>query len=105
MARRRREGVGPSTSSADDAAIRDAEEGSTEEVHDVLEAGVILEAVDGEVLSVAGVLEAAVRHLGDDRDVGVDPDAAEVEAPGHSHRAAMVAGEDAAGQAVLDAVR
>src|SRR5580704_14191057 len=41
--------------------------------HDVLDAGVVLEAVHGQVLAVPGVLEPAVRHLGHDRDVGVDP--------------------------------
>jgi hypothetical protein len=50
------------------------------------------------------VLEAAVGHLGDQGDVGVDPDAAEVEGPGHAHGAAVVAGPDAGGEAVLDAV-
>src|SRR5215207_6869086 len=32
-------------------------------LHDVLDTGVILQPVDGEVLAVAGVFEAAVRHL------------------------------------------
>src|SRR6478752_6469070 len=72
--------------------------------HDVLDPGVVLEPVHGEVLAVARVLEAAVRHLGDERDVGVDPDDAEVEALGHPHRAAVVLGPHAGGQAVLDAV-
>src|SRR5918992_993588 len=49
--------------------------------HDVLDARVVLESVDRQVLAVAGVLEAAVRHLRDQGDVRVDPDAAEVEAP------------------------
>src|SRR4051812_42735762 len=34
--------------------------------HHVLDAGVVLEAVLAEVLAVAGVLEAAVGHLGDE---------------------------------------
>src|SRR5213596_2046317 len=47
--------------------------------HDVLDAGVILEPVRRQVLAVAGGLEAAVRHLGHQRDVRVDPHAAEVQ--------------------------
>ena len=34
--------------------------------HDVLDARVLLEPVEGEVLAVTGVLETAVRHLGDE---------------------------------------
>src|SRR5438876_188981 len=75
-----------------------------DEAHDVLDARVVLEAVHGQVLAVAGVLEAAVRHLGHDRDVGVDPHRAEVQALGHPHRAAVVLRPDARGQPVLDAV-
>src|SRR3954451_2778361 len=75
-----------------------------DEAHDVLDAGVVLEAVHGQVLAVAGVLEAAVRHLGHDRDVSVDPHRAEVQPLGHPHRAAVVPGPHAGGQAVLDAV-
>src|SRR5579864_8867361 len=37
--------------------------------HDVLDTGVVLEAVHGQVLAVPGMLEAAVRHLGHYRDV------------------------------------
>jgi tetratricopeptide (TPR) repeat protein len=73
--------------------------------HHVLDAGVVLEAVHGQVLAIAGVLEATVWHLGDDRDVGVDPHRAEVQAAGHPHRATVVLGPDAGGQTVLDAVR
>ncbi len=40
---------------------------------------------------MAGVLEAAVRHLGDDRDVGVDPDAAEIQALGYAHGPGVIA--------------
>src|SRR5580698_3386030 len=72
--------------------------------HYVLDAGVVLEAVHGEVLAVAGVLEASVRHLGHDRDVRVDPHGTEVEALRHPHRAAVVLGPYARGEAVLDAV-
>src|SRR3984885_358991 len=82
----------------------DWEELLADVAHDVLDAGVVLEAVHGQVLAVAGVLEAAVRHLGDDRDVGVDPYRAEVQPLGHPHGAGVVRGPDAGGQAVLDAV-
>src|SRR4051794_32359634 len=75
-----------------------------DEAHDVLDAGVVLEAVHGQVLAVAGVLEAAVRHLGHDRDVSVDPPPAEVQPVGHPPPAAGVPGPPAGGQAVLDAV-
>src|SRR5215211_520312 len=72
--------------------------------HDVLYAGVVLQAVHREVFAVAGVLEATVGHLRDERDVGVDPHAPEVEPPAYPHRPAVVRGEDAGGEAVLDAV-
>src|SRR5829696_152271 len=72
--------------------------------HHVLDPGVVLEAVHRQVLAVAGVLEAAVRHLGDQRDVGVDPHAAEVQALGHPHRPAVVPGPDRGRQAVLHPV-
>src|SRR5262245_44818785 len=73
-------------------------------VHDVLDPGVVLQAVHGQVLAVAGVFEATVWHLRHQRDVRVDPDAAEVEPAGHAHRATVVAGPDRGGEAVLDAV-
>jgi hypothetical protein len=46
----------------------------------VLDARVIFEAILREVLAIAGVTEATVRHFGCQRDVGVDPDATKVEA-------------------------
>ena len=52
---------------------------SSELDHHVLELGVVLDRVDRHVLAVAGLLEAAVGHLGDDRDVVVDPDRAELQ--------------------------
>src|SRR3954467_3727836 len=72
--------------------------------HHVLDAGVVLEAVAGEVLAVARVLEAAVRHLGHERDVGVDPDGAEVEAARHPQRPGVVLGPNTGGERVLDVV-
>jgi hypothetical protein len=68
--------------------------------HHVLDVGVVLDGVHGEVLAVAGVLEAAVGHLGDERDVRVDPHASEVQPPADPHRPAVVTGEHARGEAV-----
>src|SRR6266545_3420981 len=51
--------------------------------HHMLDLRVVLERVNGQVLAVAGLLEAAVRHLGDKRNVVVDPDGPELELPGH----------------------
>src|SRR4051795_13379870 len=42
--------------------------------HHVFDPRVVLEAVERQVLAVAGVPEATVRHLGNDRDVRVDQD-------------------------------
>src|SRR5215203_6981374 len=72
--------------------------------HHVLDAGVVFEAVHGEVLAVARVLEAAVGHLGHEGDVGVDPDAPEIQPAADPHRPAVVLGEYTGGEAVLDAV-
>src|SRR5215469_384588 len=73
--------------------------------HHVLDARIVLEPVHRQVLAVPGALEATVRHLGDQRDVRVDPDAAEVQPPRHPHRAPMVRGPDRGRQPVLGAVR
>src|SRR3954452_8448394 len=72
--------------------------------HHVLDPRVVLESVEREVLAVAGVLEATVRHLGHDRDVRVDPDAAEVQSLRHPHGPAVVLRPDRRRQAVLRAV-
>src|SRR5215211_306324 len=69
--------------------------------HDVLDPRVVLEAVHRQVLAVAAVLEAAVGHLRDDRDVGVDPDRAEVELLRHPHGPSVVLGPDAGGEPVV----
>src|SRR3954454_8272936 len=50
---------------------------SSDVCHDVLDLRVVLEGVHGEVLAVAPLLVAAVRHLAHQRDVVVDPHAAE----------------------------
>src|SRR5208282_3864400 len=53
--------------------------------HDVLDAGVVLEAVHGQVLAVAGVLEPTVGHLRYERYVRVYPYASEVESARDPH--------------------
>ena len=60
----------------------------------MLDAGVILKAVVGEILAVAASLKASMWHLGNDRDVGINPDASEVKGLGHTHRTGMVLGPD-----------
>src|SRR5690606_33327794 len=77
---------------------------SADVAHHVLDARVLLQTVEGEVLTVAGVLEAAVRHLRDDRDVGVDQHAAEVEAARDPQGARVVLRPHAGSQAVLHRV-
>src|SRR5215204_2097847 len=72
--------------------------------HHVLDAGVVLQAVHRQVLAVAGVLEAAVRHLRHERDVRVDPDAPKVQPSADPHGAAMIFRKHAGGEAVLHAV-
>jgi len=47
--------------------------------HYVLHPRVLLKTVYREVFTVPGVLEAAVGHFGDERDVGIDPYTTEVE--------------------------
>ena len=49
--------------------------------HRVLELRVVLERVDGHVVAVAGLLHPRPGHLGDDREVVVDPDGAEPQPP------------------------
>src|SRR5688572_27274781 len=77
---------------------------SAQACHDVLDDRVVLEAVHREVLAVAGLLEAAVRHLAHERQVVVDPHAAEAHRLRHPQRAADVARPHAAGQPVGRAV-
>src|SRR5215475_2829672 len=69
--------------------------------HDVLDAGVLLEPVHGQVLAVAGLLEAAVRHLLHRGPVGVDPDGAEIQLPGHPHGPPVIVGPDRGREPVL----
>ena len=60
----------------------------------MLDAGVILEAIVREILAVSAALEATVRHLGHNREMGIDPNASEVKGFGQTHRATMVLGPD-----------
>src|SRR6266550_7719156 len=73
--------------------------------HHVLDLRVVLERVRGQVLAVARLLVAAVRHLRDERDVVVDPDRPELELARSVQRAADVARPDGRRQAVGDVVR
>src|SRR5436309_2988514 len=68
--------------------------------HHVLDDGVVLERVDAEILAIAGLLEAAMGHLGDERDVVVDPHAAEAQRFGYAQRTSDIAGPHRGGQAV-----
>src|SRR5436190_5294131 len=72
--------------------------------HHVLDVRVLLDGVHREVLAVAGLAVAAVGHLGGDRDVVVDPNAAEAQGLGDAQGAADVARPDRGREAVLDAV-
>src|SRR3954451_4292316 len=72
--------------------------------HDVLDLRVVLERVHGQVLAVPGLLVAAVGHLAGERDVVVDPHAAEPQPVGDPQGAADVPGPDARGQAVRSPV-
>src|SRR5699024_625496 len=72
--------------------------------HDVLDAGVLLEAVHRQVLAMAGLLETAVRHLRDEWDVAVDPHAAEVQSTAHPHRPTEVLRPHTRGETVVDAI-
>ena len=63
--------------------------------HDVFDAGVLLKSVSREVFAGAGVLKAAMRHLSNHWDVGVDPNATKIKGLGHSHRPTMILGPNA----------
>src|SRR3954471_21888161 len=72
--------------------------------HHVLDHGVVLDRVHREVLAVAGLLEAAVRHLRGERDVVVDPHGPEPQRVRHAQRAADVARPHGRREAVRRAV-
>src|ERR671937_1332671 len=69
--------------------------------HHVLDLRVVLERVRAQVLAVAGLLVAAVRHLRDQRDVVVDPDRPELELARGVQRPADIARPDRRREAVL----
>ena len=73
--------------------------------HHVLDLRVVLQRVGREVLAVAGLLVAAVRHLRGERDVVVDPDAAEAERLRDPQRPADVARPDRGGEPVSGPIR
>lgn len=58
--------------------------------HDMFDARVFLKSVAREVFAMARVLETAMWHLSNHRDMGIDPDASEIEGLRHTHRTAMV---------------
>lgn len=70
----------------------------------MLDAGVVLKPILGEVFAVAGVLETTVGHLGHQGDVAVNPDSSKVEALGEAHRAAVVSRPHTGGQTVENIV-
>src|SRR4051794_19417700 len=67
--------------------------------HHVLDDRVVLDRVHALVLAVTGLLEAAVRHLRDQREVVVDPDGAELDRLGDAHPFRDVARPDRCGEA------
>ena len=58
----------------------------------MLDSGVILEAILRQIFAVTGVLETAVWHFRDHRDVGIDPYCAEVKVLRHAESATKVVG-------------
>ena len=70
----------------------------------MFDARVLLKSISREIFTVSGVLKAAVRHLGDHRNMSINPDAAKVERLGHAHGAAMVFCPNAGGETVFDPI-
>lgn len=62
--------------------------------HHMPDHGVILQRVGAEVFAVAGLFQAAVGHLINQHEMGVDPGAAIAEGGGGLHGAADIAGPD-----------
>jgi hypothetical protein len=69
--------------------------------HHVAHGGVVLQRVGRHVLAVAGLLDAAMRHLVGQHEVGVDPGAAVLQPRGRGHRAADILGPHRRGEAVV----
>src|SRR5688572_7603423 len=72
--------------------------------HDVADGRVVLERIDRHVLAIARLLEAAVRHLVDQHEMGIDPRTPVLEARGGLHRFADILGPDRRGEAVVGVV-
>ena len=70
----------------------------------MLDAGVILKAIAGEILAISTALETAMWHLRHQWDVGINPDTSEVKGLSHPHCASMVFGPDRRCQAVIHAI-
>ena len=62
--------------------------------HYMLDSGVILESITTQILAITTSLVTAMRHLSDQRNMAVDPDATKVESLGQAHRATVVTGPD-----------
>src|ERR1700722_15784122 len=60
---------------------------SVQAEHHVLDLGIVLQGIGGEVLAIAGLLEAAVRHLGHERQGIVPPNRPELELLAQTQRA------------------
>ena len=72
--------------------------------HDVLDAGVVLKAIHRKVFSVTGVTETTVWHLGSKWNVGVDPNATEVQALAKAHCGGVIRGPNARSKSILHVV-
>src|SRR5262245_15788898 len=82
-----------------------ASPGSTDVDHHVLDDGVVLERVLASVLAPARLLHPAVRRLGRQGEVLIDPDVPELERLGDAHRAPDVGREDRGREAIRRVVR
>ena len=60
----------------------------------MLDAGVILKAIAGEILAISAALETTMWHLRHQWDVGINPHTSKVKGLGHAHRTGMVLGPD-----------
>src|SRR3954469_25752651 len=78
--------------------------GRSDPEHHVLGDRVVVDRVHREVLAVARLLEAAVGHLGDEREVVIDPDRPELDRLGDAHRSPDVVRPDRRGQSEADVI-
>src|SRR5437868_14638564 len=72
--------------------------------HHVLDVRVVLERIRAQVLAVARLLVAAMRHLADERNVVVDPDRSELELPSGVQRPTDVARPHGSCKSIVDVV-